>query len=150
MEKKAAYQKFRNAAFRPFRIIEFETLENKYHCNSSDFFSLSPLFYFPVPRFIWHAIRDRQRVHLVSMKSKSIFSQITHASRLRRVLRQHARISFLSLLRPTHTPSSLPLLHFLPFYYSFIHSFISQFVSFEILWRNRVVNSSRGWNWFNQ
>lgn len=54
-----------------------ETLENKYHCNSSDFFPFFPLHrpFHPfrsravsllfccrfVLRFIWHTIRDRQR-----------------------------------------------------------------------------------------
>lgn len=131
-------------SFRPFRIIESEkTLENKYHCKFQRFFSLlpsPPFFYFPRPvaRFIWHAIRDRQqRVHLVSMKSKSIFSQITHASLVYVALCDNTReYHFSPLLLPSPTVFSSIL--------SFIHSFISQFVSFEILWRDRVVNSSRG------
>lgn len=106
------------------RIIESETeLENKHHCNSSDFFSpsTSPLFYFPrpVPRFIWHAIR----VHLVSMKSKSIFSQITHASRLR----------FCDNTREYHfSPPSFSVFSFILSFILFIY-----FVSFEISLRNR-------------
>lgn len=128
---KRLIEKFRNVAFCPFVL---SSLENKYHCNSSDFFPL--LFYFLVPRFIWHAIRDRQRVHLVSMKSKSIFSQITHASRLR----------FCDNTREYHfsPPSS-----FCIFFHFIIHSFI-YFVSFENSLRNRVVNSSRGCKWWSE
>lgn len=105
---KRLIEKFRNVAFCPFVL---SSLENKYHCNSSDFFPL--LFYFLVPRFIWHAIRDRQRVHPVSMKSKSIFSQITHASRLR----------FCDNTREYHfSPPSSSV-------FSFILSFIRLFIS---------------------
>lgn len=68
-ERETGVEKFRHAAFcrvRGFRIIgACETLENKYHCNSDDFFLSSPVlpsssFCF-VLRFIWHTIRDGQR-----------------------------------------------------------------------------------------
>lgn len=118
------------------RIIESETeLENEHHCNSSDFFSpsTSPLFYFPrpVPRFIWHAIR----VHLVSMKSKSIFSQITHASRLR----------FCDNTREYHfSPPSFSVFSFILSFILFIY-----FVSFEISLRNRKFIEGV-WKWWSE
>lgn len=94
-ERETGVEKFRHAAFcrvRGFRIIGVcETLENKYHCNSDDFFIVPrPPFFFFLFRFALHMTHDTRRTASaclpsvrVSMKSKSIFSQITRASRLR-------------------------------------------------------------------
>lgn len=131
MEKKAAYQKFRNAAFRPFRIIEFETLENKYHCNSSDFFPSPPFFIFP-----FHGSYDTR--YATDNASTSFrwkanpFSAKLHTPLVYVVFCDNTREyhSSLFFVPPIPPPPSLSCIFFHFIIHSFIHFAISLFWDF--------------------
>lgn len=123
-KKKAVYQRIGKSleTFRPFRIIESETLENKYHCNSSDFFPFHPPLYFP-----FHGSYDTR--YATDNASTSFrwkanpFSAKLHTPLVYVVFCDNTReYHFSSLLRSTHIPSPLSL--FCIFFHFIIHSFI--------------------------
>ena len=115
-------EKFRNVVFRPFRIIESETLENKYHCKFQRFFlSFHPLpfFIFPVPL---HGSYDTRYATDNNASTSFRWKANPFSAKL------HTPLSFTSRSATTRVniislPSSSPPPHCI-FFHFIIHSFI--------------------------